>query len=103
MVGSDLVYIEFEGDPARLTARLSEYGEARLLRNNTLVLKVRDAPSLLPELLKAVEGVGVRVKSVRYSRPSLDDVFLHLTGRSLRDVEADWREALRMRIRARMR
>jgi len=102
MVGGDLVYIEFEGEPAKLLARLSEYGEARVI-GQTLVLKVEDAPSLLPRLLKAVESVGVRVSSVRYSRPSLDDVFLYLTGRSLRDEEADWREALRMRIRARMR
>ena len=102
MVGGDLVYIEFEGEPAKLLARLSECGEARVI-GQTLVLKVEDAPSLLPRLLKAVESVGVRVSSVRYSRPSLDDVFLYLTGRSLRDEEADWREALRMRIRARMR
>ena len=102
VVGGDLVYIEFEGEPAKLQARLSEYGEMRVV-GQTLVLKVEDAPSLLPELLKVVESVGVRVRSVRYSRPSLDDVFLYLTGRSLRDEEADWREAVRMRIRARMR
>ncbi|HIC98198.1 MAG TPA: DUF4162 domain-containing protein, partial [Pyrodictiaceae archaeon] len=102
LVGGDLVYIEFEGEPAKLVARLSEYGEVKTL-DKTLLLKVKDAPSLLPELLKVTESIGVRVKSIRYSRPSLNDVFLHLTGKSLRDEEADWREAVRMRIRARMR
>ena len=38
-------------------------------------------PSLLGELVKSgIEAIGVEV-----SRPTLDDVFLTLTGRSLRD------------------
>jgi ABC-2 type transport system ATP-binding protein len=39
----------------------------------------------LPALLRAVDGAGLAIRSISLSRPTLDDVFLTLTGRSLRD------------------
>ncbi|WP_052864171.1 ATP-binding cassette domain-containing protein [Streptomyces niger] len=39
----------------------------------------------LPALLRNLEAVGVRVRTARLSRPTLDDVFLSLTGRTLRE------------------
>ncbi|NMN96614.1 ATP-binding cassette domain-containing protein [Antrihabitans stalactiti] len=41
----------------------------------------------IPELLRETEAVGVRVSAVELSRPTLDDVFLGLTGRSLRETQ----------------
>ena len=45
--------------------------------------RVEDGPATLPTLLRAVPGVEVVAAEVR--RPTLDDVFLALTGRSLRE------------------
>ncbi|CAL9280004.1 ATP-binding cassette domain-containing protein [Streptomyces sp. SudanB182_2057] len=39
----------------------------------------------LPVLLRNLESVGVRVLTARLTRPTLDDVFLGLTGRTLRE------------------
>ncbi len=39
----------------------------------------------LPELLRALDHAGVELTSVSVKRPTLDDVFLRLTGRSLRE------------------
>ena len=44
-----------------------------------------DPRSLLPRLLEAASGVGVSVKSVEVVEPDLEAVFLHLTGKALRD------------------
>jgi ABC-2 type transport system ATP-binding protein len=46
-----------------------------------------DAGRALPRLLEAVEGAGARVRGVELVRPDLEAVFLHLTGRALRDAE----------------
>jgi ABC-2 type transport system ATP-binding protein len=35
----------------------------------------------LPGIISALEGEGIGVESVSLSRPSLDDVYLHFTGR----------------------
>ena len=40
----------------------------------------------LAEIIRLVDSVGLRINKVAMSRPSLDDVFLRKTGRSLRDA-----------------
>jgi len=51
--------------------------------------RVPDGAAVLPALLRALDAAGVAPTSVEVRRPSLDDVFLSLTGRSLRDEPAD--------------
>jgi ABC-2 type transport system ATP-binding protein len=46
-----------------------------------------NAGRVLPRLLDAVEGAGAHVRGVELVTPDLEAVFLHLTGRALRDVE----------------
>jgi ABC-2 type transport system ATP-binding protein len=47
--------------------------------------RVADGPRLLPGLLHDLAGAGIRVATAEVTRPTLDDVFLALTGRSLRE------------------
>jgi ABC-2 type transport system ATP-binding protein len=47
--------------------------------------RVKDGPSALPELVTAAVAEGVVVAGAQVHRPTLDDVFLSLTGRSLRE------------------
>ena len=42
----------------------------------------------LPGLLRALDRDGLDVRSAEVRRPTLDDVFLTLTGRSLREEAA---------------
>lgn len=49
-----------------------------------LRLEVRDAESIVGELVARI-GASHRLESVRIARPTLDDVFLHHTGRGLRE------------------
>jgi ABC-2 type transport system ATP-binding protein len=49
-----------------------------------LRLEVRDAESIVSELVARI-GAAHRLESVRIARPTLDDVFLHHTGRALRE------------------
>jgi ABC-type multidrug transport system ATPase subunit len=49
-----------------------------------LRLEVRDAESIVGQLVSRVTA-GHRLESVRIARPTLDDVFLHHTGRALRE------------------
>ena len=50
-----------------------------------LVLRADDGPRLVPGLLHKLDLAGVEVGTVAVTRPTLDDVFLALTGRSLRE------------------
>ncbi|NUR87207.1 MAG: ATP-binding cassette domain-containing protein [Nonomuraea sp.] len=48
-------------------------------------LRVANAPGALPGCLRALDGAGIKVTAAETARPTLDDVFLTLTGRSLTD------------------
>jgi len=52
-------------------------------------LAVPNAGTAVPELLRRLDGDGVRVAGLQMSQPSLDDVFLKYTGRHIREESAD--------------
>ena len=49
-------------------------------------LLVEDSDLVLPRLFESVAGDGARITSVSVQEPNLEAVFLHLTGRALRDA-----------------
>jgi ABC-2 type transport system ATP-binding protein len=53
-----------------------------------LHVTVDEGATAVAPLLLALERAGLTPASVNVSRPSLDDVFLTLTGRTLRDGDA---------------
>jgi len=80
-VGRDAVHLQTADD----TAALSDLASAGIEASATLeglVAFVDDGPTDLPRVLAAI---GPPVKSIQVRRPTMDDVFLHFTGRELRD------------------
>jgi ABC-2 type transport system ATP-binding protein len=55
--------------------------EATLPDGRTLVSRVSEGGHALPGILSALSASGIPVASVAVHRPSLDDVYLHYTGR----------------------
>ncbi len=62
--------------------------ETSVEEGNTLRLYVEDGPTALPRLLRLLDGAEIGLASMSLSEPTLDDVFLRQTGRSLRDGES---------------
>ena len=54
-------------------------------QNGTLTILVDDSNLVLPGLFEAANQKGARITSVDIQEPNLEAVFLHLTGRALRD------------------
>jgi ABC-2 type transport system ATP-binding protein len=50
-----------------------------------LTVTVRDGEAVLPHFLRTLHDTGIDIASANVRRPTLDDVFLGLTGRSLRE------------------
>jgi ABC-2 type transport system ATP-binding protein len=75
------------GDLATAQAVAEQIADAALLRaqGDLLDVSLPDAASTLPELLNGLAGAGVSLVGIDVHRPTLDDVFLSLTGRELRD------------------
>ena len=78
-VGTDRVTIQTADNEAAL-AKL----EDAVLTSEGIVISVENGESYVPRLFGSL---GVPITSVSISRPSLDDVFLSYTGRTIRDSE----------------
>ena len=50
-----------------------------------VVLRIMDAMKRLPELFTFVDDHGSEIRDVRYRGNTLEDVFISLTGRGLRE------------------
>lgn len=85
--------------PAELAQKLTELGIASEsdVFKDMLRLTVRDAEKLVPKLIEVANGIGVEVNSISVRRPTLNDVFLHYTGREMREDEAESMGSLYMR------
>ncbi len=53
--------------------------------DGVLHLLVTDSNQILPSVFEAASAIGVRINAVDIQEPNLEAVFLHLTGRALRD------------------
>jgi ABC-2 type transport system ATP-binding protein len=94
-VGADTVEL-VTADNAHGAERLDRAGFRVQPGDGHLVIFAEDGEAQVPRL---IEAAGVRVRSVHVHRPTLDDVFLHYTGRQIRDEHAD--RGVPMRVRAR--
>ncbi len=77
-----------EGRVARALEPLFDVREVRV-DGKTLHARSDDGARAVPAVLQALEAAGAPVASVTVSRPSLDDVYLRLTGRSFTAAESE--------------
>ena len=67
-----------------------------------LAVYVNDGASAIPSIMQLLSGQGIEVKTITMSRPSLDDVFLKYTGKTIRAQEGtrtSFAQLMRMRDR----
>jgi ABC-2 type transport system ATP-binding protein len=83
-LSGDAVHVELEDgfvDAARQVLAGVGAAPEQVLENRTIVSRVANGGRALPGIISALESAGIEVASVSVSRPSLDDVYLHFTGR----------------------
>ncbi|MEU5048436.1 ATP-binding cassette domain-containing protein [Streptomyces sp. NPDC021096] len=85
VVGADLVVLRTDDDQETARVVRERYGVEAEAGPDGVRLRVDDGAAFVP---KFCGDAGVRVHSVSVTPPSLDDVFLHYTGHSIRDDEA---------------
>jgi len=71
------------GEREHLVAVLARFGEQAAASPKGVAVRLPEGVGDLAEIVRALDGEGLRVADLRLHAPSLDDVFLAKTGRSL--------------------
>jgi ABC-2 type transport system ATP-binding protein len=94
-IGADTVVLQLDepedGVVERVTAHLDGVVEGLVVHPQAggVSLAVPDAGAAIPVVMRQLDTAGIRILGLRMSHPSLDDVFLRYTGRSIREEAAD--------------
>jgi ABC-2 type transport system ATP-binding protein len=86
-VSGDVVTLRVneETEAARSLLAMTPIVREVSVADEALRLTVEHGEEALPALLRTLDGAGITMSAISLSRPTLDDVFLTMTGRSLRD------------------
>ena len=84
-VGKDRVQITTADDEAAIASLRSTFGIEAGMHSGEVTFAVADGERFVPRLFAEL---GVPIRSVSVASPSLDDVFLSHTGRTISDAEA---------------
>ncbi|MFI7224864.1 ATP-binding cassette domain-containing protein [Nonomuraea angiospora] len=84
-VGKDRVQIQTSDDTEAIKALRERFGLEAAVREGAVTFGVASGEEFVPRLFAEL---GMPIRSVSVSRPSLDDVFMSYTGSTIRDAEA---------------
>jgi ABC-2 type transport system ATP-binding protein len=100
ILGGDVVSLEVEGDAAELLDDLTrrDWIKRSKFHADVLTLTMEKGERRIPELVMLAREKGVTVNCVNLRKPSLEDVFLHFTGRTIREQEASQSERNRAMV-----
>ena len=90
-LGEDVIYMETSdnGRAKKILGAMEEVTEVKEKTNGFVALVNQDGTRLLPRIMDELRGHGIRILTVNLKKPSMDDVFVHFTGRELREERAE--------------
>ena len=90
-VGGDLITVSVSDSASAAEEIRSRYGHDPRIQDGTVRFHVPGGDTFLPEFVRSFPQ---QLRSVSLTRPSLEDVFITLTGHEIRDEELDSREQM---------
>ncbi len=85
LIGSDLVTLELNTLNAAAIFETLDFVTDVQAHNGFVTLKMERADLRIPTIMEHARESGLEIKSVNMRKPSLEDVFLHFTGRRIRE------------------
>jgi ABC-2 type transport system ATP-binding protein len=90
ILGGDVVCLEIEGNAEKYMKHIESFKWIKNMKihNGELCLTMDQGEKRIPELVCDAPKMGINIRSVNLRRPSLEDVFLYFTGKTIREHEA---------------
>jgi ABC-2 type transport system ATP-binding protein len=89
-VGKDIITLTCS-DIKKLEQRLEkeDWVENIKIVNSSLILSVKIGEKKIPQIIEIAQSSNIKIESISIHKPTLDDVFLHYTGRRIREEEPE--------------
>jgi ABC-2 type transport system ATP-binding protein len=86
-LGQDIIYLETSDNDAaiQLIRDLSSVKDITSKTRGFLVSVNEDGTKVLPTIMESLHNAGIGIDTVNLKKPSMDDVFVHYTGKEIRD------------------
>lgn len=105
MLGGDVITLELKNqeDADNLCNSYKKNGCAKIAtkKQNEVFITVSNGERQIPHVLAIASKEGIPILSVSLRKPTLDDVFIHHTGRAIRDKEVGVMEEVGYKMRTR--
>jgi len=88
MVGGEILQVELSIEKDLSNIFYSVNGVKNVKRTGkSYSIKLSEAPEVIPAVIEGIYSNGAKIKSISCSKPSLDQVFLEVTGKDYREEE----------------
>ncbi len=100
-LGGDAIIVETP-DAKKLEKALKKFNwvEKVKTQQNSLNIKAQTGEKRIAAVVEAARKQRVRIDSIALRKPTLDDVFLHYTGKTIREENGSARDSMRIRMKA---
>jgi len=90
-LGQDMIYVETSNNEQAAGAikELPEVKNVQVSSKGLAVSLDREGSRLIPKVIEKIKDAGFEVIGVNLKKPTLDDVFVHFTGRGLKEENQD--------------
>jgi len=98
-LGGDVVMLETEeAEKLKELVKCESIKQSKIV-NSCLMITTTNGEKCIPEIIHIANENNIQIKSVNLEKPTLEDVFLHYTGRTIRDQEGSVLDRMRIRMR----
>lgn len=99
-IGGDVVTIETQNkDKIELLLKDCKWCKSTKVHDGQVTIHVQDAGKRVPDLLNLAYRNKIKIDFLTINKPTLEDVFLHYTGRTIREQESSSKDMMRMAMR----
>ncbi len=100
MIGGDVIILKTDDNAKAVTEIKEHFNLESKVKDGELFITKENGDQFIPELFKKYSG---NILSVSIRKPTLNDVFLKLTGRQIRDEEASVTDKARKQFKMNLR
>ncbi len=98
-LGGDVIEIAVKEDSEDLSSILSKVSLVKEVKkeDHTYRIMAELGEEAAPEIIEAVRDKGLHISRISVTKPTLDEVYLAITGRRIRDEQANWEDTMSTR------